>query len=65
MRKDGHVEREINESEADIVRDIYQRYADGAGFKQIAHALNAKKLPSPRRNEDVRPGGTRARCVRR
>ena len=44
----GHVERRINEREANVVRDIYQRYADGGGFKQIAHALNAKKLPSPR-----------------
>ena len=56
VRKVGHVEREINEAEAAVVRDIYRLYADGAGFKQIAHTLNAKQLPSPRPQRG-RPAG--------
>jgi site-specific DNA recombinase len=56
VRKDGHVERIINSAEATVVRDIYRRYADGEGFKQIAHALNAKKVPSPRPQRG-RPAG--------
>ena len=37
----GTLERCINAAEAAVVLDIYQRYAKGDGFKQIAHALNA------------------------
>ena len=48
VRQHGHVDRVINETEAAVVRDIYQRYAKGAGFKQIAHTLNAQGVPSPR-----------------
>lgn len=55
-RLSGHVERRINKAEAKIVREIYQHYADGEGFKQIAHTLNAKKLPSPRPQRG-RPAG--------
>ena len=46
-RKDGHVERKVNGAEAEVVREIFQRYADGEGFKHIAHALNARRLPAP------------------
>lgn len=38
----------IVEAEAQIVRDIFQKYADGWNCGQIAHALNACKIPSPR-----------------
>jgi site-specific DNA recombinase len=34
--------RVINVAEADVVREVFQRYADGAGFKTIAHSLNAQ-----------------------
>jgi site-specific DNA recombinase len=39
-----------------VVRDIYARYADGQGFKKIAHALNAQHRPSPRPQRH-RPAG--------
>jgi len=63
MRRHGYVERVINPAEAKVVKDIFQRYADGAGFKQIAHALNAKKLPSPRPQRG-RPQGWESSTVR-
>ena len=56
VRLDDHVERRVNATQAAVVKDICTRYADGEGFKQIAHALNAKKLPSPRPQRG-RPAG--------
>ena len=53
--QDG-VERRVNPAEAAVVRDIFARYAGGEGFKQIAHALNAKKVRSPRPQRG-RPSG--------
>jgi site-specific DNA recombinase len=49
--KRSHVEREINDTEAATVREIFARCAAGQGLKQIAKALNARGvLPSqPRR----------------
>ena len=52
----GTLERCINAAEAAVVLDIYQRYAKGDGFKQIAHALNAQGVPSPRPQRG-RPAG--------
>lgn len=63
VRLNGHVERVINPTESKVVRDIYQRYADGEGFKQIAHALNAQKVPSPRPQRG-RPAGWEPSTVR-
>jgi site-specific DNA recombinase len=48
IRVDGHVERRINESQADIVRDIFRRYADGEGLRGIAASLNERGVASPR-----------------
>ncbi len=42
------VTRVSNEAEAAVVRRIFARYARGAGFREIAHALNADRLPAPR-----------------
>lgn len=44
----SHVERHINESEADVVRRIFQMCADGAGLTRITKALNDEGVPSPR-----------------
>lgn len=38
----------INETQAEVVREIFSRYADGQGLRTIAKALNARRLPSPR-----------------
>ena len=51
------MERCINAAEAAVVLDIYQRYAKGDGFKQIAHALNAQGVPSPRPQRGRPAGG--------
>jgi DNA invertase Pin-like site-specific DNA recombinase len=47
----SHVEREINETEATIVREMFAHCAAGEGLKTIAKALNARGVPpsQPRR----------------
>jgi site-specific DNA recombinase len=40
-------EMEVNEQEAQIVREIFQRYADGESCFAIAADLNARRVPSP------------------
>ena len=44
----SHVDRQIVEREAEIIRHIFQRCASGQGFKAIAKELNALGAPSPR-----------------
>jgi site-specific DNA recombinase len=57
----SHVTREIFEPEANVAREIFDRYAGGQGLKKIADALNRKNTPTPRprkiKNHDgvVRP----------
>jgi len=42
-----HVEHRINETQAAIVREVFQAKADGDGYKKIAKRLNARGVPSP------------------
>ncbi len=42
------VEYRINEPEAKIVREIFQRYADGDGLRMIAQDLQKRGIPAPR-----------------
>lgn len=49
-------ERQINQREAAVVTEIFERYARGEGFKTIAHALNDRGLPTPRAQKG-RPSG--------
>ena len=44
----GKNRREIIESEATVVRRIYQMYLDGLGVDSIIRKLNAEGVPSPR-----------------
>ena len=44
----GHVERRINEVEADVIRRIFRLSAEGYGIKAIAKRMNADGAPSPR-----------------
>src|SRR5437899_3016905 len=44
----GAVLRVINEAEAVIVREIFDRCGRGQGRRTIAHALNDQRAPSPR-----------------
>ena len=63
VRQHGNVVRRINPTEAAVVVDIYTRYANGEGFKQIAHALNARQVVSPRAQRG-RPCGWEPSTVR-
>lgn len=51
------VDRDIVPEQAEIVREIYARYADGWAPRKIADDLNRRKVPSP--------GSTWKRVVRR
>src|SRR5215471_5225942 len=44
----SHVERRINEGEAEVIRRIFKLSAGGHGVKAIAKILNADRAPSPR-----------------
>ena len=46
--KRSHVERRVNEGEAEVVRRIFCLSADGHGMKTIAKMLNAEGASSPR-----------------
>ena len=48
VRANGHVERRINETEAAVVRGIFELCAAGYGMKATAKQLNAEGAPSPR-----------------
>lgn len=48
VRVDGHVERRINDTEAAIVRRIFEGAAAGNGQKRIAIDLNTEGSPAPR-----------------
>ncbi|MDP2319548.1 MAG: recombinase family protein [Acidobacteriota bacterium] len=50
------VERRINESEAAIVRRIFELSAAGTGYTRIAKTLNAERAVCPRPQQD-RPSG--------
>ena len=65
--KKSHVVRIINETQAAVVREIFDRYASGWGYSRIAKALNAVYAPSPRPTAD-RPAGwspSSVRCILR
>src|SRR5262245_19733407 len=44
----SHVEREIVQAEAEVIRQIFRLSADGYGLRAIAKQLNAEGAPSPR-----------------
>ena len=48
VRLETHVERRINETEAAVIRRIFQLAALGHGHRSIAHALNNDGVPAPR-----------------
>src|SRR5262249_21841720 len=52
----SHVERQINEIEAAVVRRIFQRSAEGAGERTIARELNDDRAVAPRPRKG-RPSG--------
>ena len=48
QRVNGHVERVVNQDEARVVLRIFTRFNEGAGYRTIAHELNAERVPCPR-----------------
>jgi site-specific DNA recombinase len=43
-----HVEYKINEKEAAIVREIFERYASGEGLRTLVKRLNERGIAPPR-----------------
>jgi site-specific DNA recombinase len=50
-----HVERQINEAEAAIIREIFEKAAAGWGTRRIAQDLNARAIPAPPPRRAGRP----------
>lgn len=44
----------VDEPSAEIVRKIFQLYADGWGYKKIANYLTDNHIPTPRKSEEMR-----------
>jgi site-specific DNA recombinase len=66
MTGDGrrsHVDRKIEESEAVVVRRIFDMCGAGYGMKRIAKTLNAEHLPAPRPRQG-RPRGWTSSTIR-
>ena len=59
----GNRVRVVNKDEAAVVREIYERYARGEGYRQIAWALNKRGVPSPRAQRG-RPAGWEPSTIR-
>ena len=45
---------EVDESAAEVIREIFRLYLDGWGYKRIANHLTAKHIPTPRMCEKMR-----------
>ena len=58
-----HVERRVNDAEADVVRRIFDLSGSGLGMTRIAKLLNADGTPAPRPQQG-RPRGWVASSVR-
>ena len=56
VRIEGHVERQIHEPEAAVVRRIFTDYAHGIGLKALAAALIAEQAPAPVPRRRAAPG---------
>ena len=50
-----HVERRLNETEAAVIREIFEKAAAGWGTRRIAHDLNARRVPAPPPRRAGRP----------
>ena len=44
----------IDESSAEVVRNIFKLYCDGWGYKKIANYLTDNHIPTPRKTEEMR-----------
>jgi lambda repressor-like predicted transcriptional regulator len=53
----------INPAQAEVVRDIYTRFAAGQGIRTIVASLNERGVPAPRAQQN-RPNGWSASTIR-
>ena len=44
----------VDEASSEIVRKVFQLYADGWGYKKIANYLTDNHIPTPRKTEEMR-----------
>lgn len=44
----------VDETSSEIVRKVFQLYADGWGYKKIANYLTDNHIPTPRKTEEMR-----------
>lgn len=44
----------VDEPSAEVVRKVFQLYADGWGYKKIANYLTENNIPTPRKTEELR-----------
>ena len=63
LRVNDHVERRVNDREAAVVIEVYERYARGEGYRAIAWTLNARQVPAPRAQRG-RPHGWEPSTIR-
>ena len=62
--KRSHVEWQINDGQASVVRQIFQWVSDGLGYKRIAHRLNDTGALAPLPSRKSRPRGWSPSTVR-
>ena len=55
---------EVDEPAAEVVRDIFDRYNSGWGYKKIANYLTDKHIPTPRMCEKMRREAKGEECTR-
>lgn len=53
---------EVEPTEAEVVRKIFELYISGCGYKKIANYLTDKKIPTPRMNERARKEAKGEEC---
>lgn len=53
---------EVEPTEAEVVRKIFELYISGWGYKKIANYLTDKKIPTPRMNERARKEAKGEEC---
>ncbi len=53
---------EVEPSEAEVVRKVFELYIDGWGYKKIANYLTDHNIPTPRMNERVRKEAKGEEC---
>ena len=53
---------EVEPTEAEVVRKVFELYINGWGYKKIANYLTDKKIPTPRMNERARKEAKGEEC---